>query len=44
MSAAQDVLATLLKETPLEAEMKTMTVEQITAKFQNQAANSRLSD
>ena len=40
MSAAQDVLETLLKETPLEAEMKTMTVEQITAKFQNQAATA----
>ena len=40
MSAAQNVLETLLKETPLEAEMKTMTVEQITAKFQNQAATA----
>lgn len=38
MSAARDVLGTLLKETPLEAEMKTMTAEQVTAKFQNQAA------
>ena len=33
-------LEILLKETPLEAEMKTMTAEQITAKFQNQAATA----
>ena len=40
MSAARDILEILLKETQLEAEMKTMTVEQITAKFQNQAATA----
>ena len=33
MAETQDVLATLLKETPLEAEMKTMTAEQIIAKL-----------